>query len=217
MKPSALAASRDRPLRLLSNASPFESVGDEALLEAFARAEPGASAELYDRLIGVVEGTLYRMLGEKTPDHDDLVQSVFEQIVLTLRRKSFARGCRLTSWAGAIASNLALNAIRRRQSERARNADGSDLVAQHQQSYHDLHEEVSARQDLERVRIFLSEMKEERAMPVILCDILGHSVPEVADLLGASQAAVQSRLTRGRRELRQRFEESPIGDEGGRS
>jgi RNA polymerase sigma-70 factor (ECF subfamily) len=164
----------------------------------------------------VVEATLYRMLGEKTADHDDLVQSVFEQIVLTLRRKSFAKICRLTSWAGAIASNLALNAIRRRRNERARNAEGgTDLVEAHQRSYHDLHEEVSARRDLERVRTYLGEMKEERAMPVVLCDVLGHSVPEVAVLLGASQAAVQSRLTRGRKELRDRFEEAPRTDPGG--
>jgi RNA polymerase sigma-70 factor (ECF subfamily) len=78
-----------------------------------------------------------------------------------------------------------------------------------------LHEEVSARRDLERVRTYLGEMKEERAMPVVLCDVLGHSVPEVAVLLGASQAAVQSRLTRGRKELRDRFEEAPRTDPGG--
>lgn len=197
------------PLRLVQGTKPFAHATDRALIEAFGRSEPGAAAELYDRLAGVIRGTLYRMLGSRTPDFDDLVQSSFEQVVSTLRRRTFGQECRLTSWGGAIASHVALNAIRRARSERARTVQlapegvdreasgGSDPLAQ-----------VAARRELERLRLFLSEMRQERAVPVILCDVLGHSLEEAASAEGVSAAALQSRLTRGRSELKQRFDKA---------
>lgn len=197
------------PLRLVQGTKPFAHASDRALIEAFDRSEPGAAAELYDRLAGVIRGTLYRMLGRATADFDDLVQTSFEQVVSTLRRRSFGQECRLTSWGGAIASHVALNSIRRAQSERARTVPlapegvdrepttGADPLAQ-----------VAARRELERLRVYLSEMRQERAVPVILCDVLGHTLEEAASAEGVSAAALQSRLTRGRSELKRRYDEA---------
>jgi DNA-directed RNA polymerase specialized sigma24 family protein len=53
----------------------------------------------------------------------------------------------------------------------------------------------------------------------VLHDVLGHSLREVAHLTGASEAAVQSRLSRGRRRLHERIAGDPelaeLLDEGG--
>src|SRR5690606_34875400 len=130
-------------------------LSDRVLIDAFGRGEPGAAGELHDRLAGVIRSTLYKMLGRETPDFDDLIQATFEQVVLTLRRRSFGQECRLTSWGGAIASHVALNAIRRWQSERARAAGGlADVERLEHAVAVDPHQQVAARRDLERLRSY---------------------------------------------------------------
>ena len=63
-------------------ALPTHEVSDTELIDAFERGEGHACETLYDRLSGVVEGTLFRVLGCRDEAHDDLVQAAFEQIVL---------------------------------------------------------------------------------------------------------------------------------------
>src|SRR5690606_13993231 len=76
------------------------------------------AAALYDRLAGVIDRSLFRVFGRREPYHDDLVQSVFEQIMLTLARGSYAGNCSLKTCASRISSNVALNALRSRRRER---------------------------------------------------------------------------------------------------
>lgn len=205
------------PLRLIQGTKPFAGVPDRVLIDAFGRGEPGAAGELHDRLAGVIRSTLYRMLGRETPDFDDLVQTTFEQVVMTLRRRSFSQDCRLTSWGGAIASHVALNAIRRWRSDRARSVQ---VLAEAEPPefavVNDPHQQVAARRDLERLRLCLSDMKSERAVAVVLCDVLGHTLEEAASACGVSAVALQSRLTRGRTELRRRFDDEPSTKGAGR-
>jgi DNA-directed RNA polymerase specialized sigma24 family protein len=91
---------------------------DLELLSALAAQDPRAGLALYDRLIRIVEWTILRVVGSADPDHEDLVQSAFEQIVASLYRRRYARECSLTSWASAISCHIALNALRARRRQR---------------------------------------------------------------------------------------------------
>ena len=180
---------------------------DAELIDAFERGDGQACEQLYDRLIGVVEGTLWRVLGRRDEHHDDLVQSAFEQIVMTLSRRRFARACSLSSWASTVTAHIAFNAIRARTRERqvldrTRNpeADLGDLA-----HHDDVEREVGVREDFARVRIYLAEMDWGRAATLFLHDVLGHELSEISVLMGVSVAAAQSRLVRGRRELQERL------------
>ena len=210
MPTSAKKTSAGHGLRLIKGQRPFEGASDSELIAAFYALESGAAEELYERLIGVVNSTLIRMLGSRVPEHEDLVQHTLEQIVLTLRRRTFEQTCKLTSWAAAITSNVALNAIRARQSERRRRGEfqpeGEAPVISSQS---DVHAEVAARRDLAKLRQALAAMKPERARPIVYHDVLGHTLREAAEMLGLSVPALQSRLERGRRELRARFDAIP--------
>ncbi len=191
-------------------------LSDDELIEAVRRGDHKVAGGLYDRLCGVVDGTIYRLLGRREADHDDLVQSAFEQIVLSITRRTFARECSLTTWAATVAAHVGLNALRARTRER-RVLDRSaapDLDSVHSKSHSDVEREVLARRELERIRSHLAAMSHERAEALVLHDVLGHELNDIAAMTGVSVAAAQSRLVRGRRELAARMADGgPHDDE----
>jgi RNA polymerase sigma-70 factor (ECF subfamily) len=199
-------------------ASQRRRLSDDELIAAVRSGNADAADAVYDQLVGVVEGTLYRMLGARGDDHDDLVQSAFEQIVRTLRTGRFARACSLSAWAGLITSRIALNAIRDRR-RRRRFIDASHTADEAAHGWHapdDVHRVVAARSDLDRLRLHLGRMPRPKAMTLVLHDVLGNDITEVARLTGASVVAAQSRLARARRELRHRLDqdEGPVSEGG---
>jgi RNA polymerase sigma-70 factor (ECF subfamily) len=178
---------------------------DLELLRALAAQDPRAGLALYDRLIRIVEWTILRVVGQRGPDHEDLVQSAFEQIVTSLYRRRYARECSLTSWASAISCHIALNSLRARRRQRL--LGGESLRRDLQPAARsDLESQLAARQALERIRLELSRMNHARAEVLVLHEVNGMELTEIARVLGISVAAAQSRLTRGRRELLQRLD-----------
>ncbi len=175
---------------------------DHELLRALEAEDPRAGHALYDRLIRVVEWTLLRVVGRRGPDHEDLVQAAFEQIVLTLHQRRYARDCSLTSWASAISCHIGLNALRAQRRQRSLQGSASALESR---ARTDLESQLAARQALEQIRAQLSEMNPERAEVLVLHEVNGLELAEIAAALRISVAAAQSRLSRGRRELLQRL------------
>ena len=180
-------------------------VSDERLIEAVESGDHRLAGELYDRLIGVVDHTLYRVFGRREPDHEDLVQAAFEQIVLTLSRQSFARACSLKTWASTITSHVGFNALRSRRRERAVLDRQIEAEPESAASAADIERQAVARAELERMREHLVSMKSEHAHTVFLHDVLGHELAEIALMTDVSIAAAQSRLVRGRKELYRRM------------
>jgi RNA polymerase sigma-70 factor (ECF subfamily) len=195
-------------------AAPFEQ-SDSELIDAFERGEGHACEQLYDRLIGVVEGTLWKVLGRRDEAHDDLVQTAFEQIVLTLQKRRFARACSLASWASSVTTHVAFNVLRGRTRERRvvdRGRDGSH-EANSRSGWVDVEREAVARQTLARVRAQLADMNQNYATTLFLHDVMGHELAEIAVLTDVSISAAQSRLVRARKELRRRLTNETNGDE----
>jgi RNA polymerase sigma-70 factor (ECF subfamily) len=188
---------------------------DEALIDAVARGDSKIADKLYDRLAGVVDRTLYRIFGRREADHDDLVQATFEQIVLTLVRQRFAGACSLTSWACNVASHVGLNALRARRRERGVMTlmDDTSFIPAVPSRRADAEHEAGVREDLARVRTHLATLSPEKAQTMLLHDVFGHDLSEIAVLTGVSVAAAQSRLVRGRKELFAKLESDRRGEE----
>ena len=164
--------------------------------------------ELYRRLLPAVESALFRVLGRREHDHEDLVQSSFEQIISTLAQRRYAQACSLNTWASTIAAHIALKSLRSRY--RQRNVFdarlGADDLAELASGGDDVERTVGDRRELERLRVRLSELPPAQAEAIVLHDLMGHPLAEIAALTGASVAAAQSRLVRGRKELLARME-----------
>lgn len=187
---------------------PQKPISDEQLIEAVQRGDGAAASQIYDLLIDVVDRTLYKVFGRRETDHDDLVQMAFEQIVITLSRRSFARACSLRTWASTVTSHVGLNALRSRQRERRwvdRRVDAA-IESERRPLLQDAERSLEARSRLESIRQHLAAMSPAQAETVFLHDALGHELAEISVITGVSVAAAQSRLVRGRKELFKRLD-----------
>jgi len=186
------------------------------LFQGIQRGDERIAVELYHRLLPAIEGSLLRVLGRRESDHEDLVQMAFEQLILTLSRQSYAQACSLKTWASSIAAHLALKSLRSRYRQRRvfNSSVAVHELAELDASGQDLERTLESRQSLERVREQLAQLAPAKAEAVLLHDVLGHGLTEVAALMGSSVAAAQTRLSRGRRELMERLQKLESAEVG---
>lgn len=181
-------------------------LSDDELVAALRRGDRKVGHLLYGRLVRVIDATLARVIGPGQPEHDDLVQAAFEEVVRTVFKGQFKGRCKLTSWAASIACHIGLNAIRSRKTERSifdRSADVGDSGLSHQPRHPE--GALEARDELKLLRGALATLSPGRAEAVLLHDAFGYDLAEVAELTSSTEAAVQSRLVRGRRDLTERL------------
>lgn len=194
---------------------PARVLSDAELLEGIARGDQRVAGQLYRQLLPAVEASLIRVLGRRDPEHEDLVQVAFEQIVMTLSTHRYAGACSLKTWASSIAGHVALKSIRTR-TRRRRWFGGfvePEVVEQRRSQASDAEQQLSSRRELNRLKRELAGLSPAKAEALLLHDVLGHSLGEIAAMTGSSVAAAQSRLSRGRRELMARFETAQTRDE----
>ncbi len=205
-----------RAIRGGAGAGATATYSDTELFEGIARGDERIAAEIYRRLLPAVEAALYRVFGRREPEHEDLVQSSFEQVILTLSQRRYAQACSLNTWASTLAAHVALKALRARSRQR-RVFDtrlGPAELSELPKGEDDVERTVTHRRDIERLRDLLSELPPAQAEAVVLHDLLGHPLAEIATITGASVAAAQSRLVRGRKVLAARLSEARTEGQG---
>jgi RNA polymerase sigma-70 factor (ECF subfamily) len=193
-------------------------VSDEEIVMGLTRGEPRAAEQLYERVHLHVQASLRRILRSTGPDYEDLVQASFERILKTLTERALKSPYNLPGWSSAVATHVALDALRRRVREQrlfARFSLGS-LFADGDEASRAASREVSqgpssdperglhARAELQRLQRILGVMNPKHADVLVLHDVLGHELSAIAGITGLTVAAAQSRLVRGRKELLRR-------------
>lgn len=204
----AVTAPRPRPaLQLVKpdGGGPSRTTGDWEIIEGLRAGQASAAVALYDAVEQTVSATLAQVLGAGDRDHDDLCQLSLLRVVDSIVEDKFAGRCSLKTWANVIASRLALDELRRRSRERL------VLDREASQDAHHLpgppsdspETALQCQQELDELKRALGKMKSTKAEALLLFDVLGHDLEEVARLTNVSVAAAQSRVVRGRQELRQ--------------
>jgi RNA polymerase sigma-70 factor (ECF subfamily) len=186
---------------------PAPTLDDSELLRSVRQGDPDAAAALHDRLRPTVERAIRRILGRLDRDHEDLTQQAMIEVVYTVDR--FRGDCPLDAWASTVAAHVVYNHIRRRTTERrifdALRPVDDDAPA----STRSLVRETTARSTLRRVIRHLDAIDEAKAWAYVLHDVCGYDLREVALITESTVAAAQTRLVRGRRELRERLAADP--------
>jgi RNA polymerase sigma-70 factor, ECF subfamily len=192
-------------LRLVNGAEAryVEPLDDARLVAAVRSGNSAMAGAFYDRTRGMVARTVQRLLGASDSDFDDLVQVAMIELLRSLDR--YRGECSLDTWTATISANIVYKHIRRRGLERhifAREVAPEDVPQT-------AHQRPVLRGMVERVLHHLAQMAHERAWTFLLHDVHGYSLDEVAAITGATVAAAQSRLVRGRREVHERIANDP--------
>jgi RNA polymerase sigma-70 factor (ECF subfamily) len=178
-----------------------EEASDAQVLQALQRGEDWAAVQLYERLQEPVVRTLSRLLRRHSGQLEDLVQTSFERMIRFLTHNSLDERCNLRGWARTVATNVALDFLRREVSERrlfvnAEVEPSAGMVSAENR--------LDSRASLQKLQVALAAMDAKYAQTVLLHDVLGHELSEIALEMQVSVAAAQSRLVRGRKELLKR-------------
>lgn len=149
-----------------------------------------------DQLYRVATAAIRRVLGPGHAETDDVVQTAVERVVRGLQGGRFSGLCSLPTWVTTVARHTALD---ERRSPRC--SLQLEVSAESVPTAVDLDGQLDARSMLGRVAAVLASMDPLTAEIMMMHDIVGHSLAEIAELKQISIAAVQSRLVRGRKVL----------------
>jgi RNA polymerase sigma-70 factor (ECF subfamily) len=149
--------------------------------------------EIFDRELGYVWHAL-RRLGVPGRDLEDLTQHVFLQVHGQLAKYDAARPLR--PWLFAFALNAASNyrALKRHRVELA--VVPPDLS----DGRPGAEEQLILKQELQLAELALSEVALERRGVLMLHEIEGHAMPEIAEVLGIPLNTAYSRLRLARQD-----------------
>jgi len=152
----------------------------------------------FERLVGELRPKLHRYCARMTGsaiDGEDIVQDALIKALASLPNVGVVDNPK--GWLFRIAHNTALDFLRRRaRGPMMQNNEAFDMIATPDSPDHD-HEAATM-----SLRTFMRLPALQRSA-VILKDVLGHSLEEVASITGASEAAAKSALQRGRVRLRE--------------
>jgi RNA polymerase sigma-70 factor (ECF subfamily) len=175
---------------LLAVTARWEQRDDAALLRAHVAGERDAFAELVrrhrDRLWAVALRTL--------ADREEAADALQDALLSAYRSAERFRGdSAVTTWLHRIVVNACLDRPRRRQARPA--VALADLPS---------FEPTAAEQDPDTAREVyeaLAQLPAEQRIPLVLLEMQGYSVAEIAELLGVPEGTVKSRCARGRARL----------------
>jgi RNA polymerase sigma-70 factor (ECF subfamily) len=187
----------------MSRACDIDRDSDSALVSATRRGDVHAFEKLALRHKQRVLAVAHRITKNRE-DAEDVLQESFHKAYLHLHQ--FQERSLFSTWLTRIAIYQALMLLRRRRKALGVTANGSgDDVKSVSETFidqsSDPEESCWQRECSELLSKAINRLSPKIRRTVLLRDIEERSVKETADILGASIAAVKSRVSRGRREL----------------
>ncbi len=185
---------------------------DRALLAAHVAGDEDAFGRLFARH----RDRLWAVALRTTGDPEEAADALQDAMVAAFRRADSYRGdAAVTTWLHRVVVNACLDRLRRRK---VRAADPlPDQPEQHQDragvASGDREDPAAAaeRAELRRqVRAALERLPVDQRVALVLVDVEGYPVDEVARLLETAPGTVKSRCSRGRARLRVFLEEAGV-------
>jgi RNA polymerase sigma-70 factor, ECF subfamily len=158
----------------------------------------GDARAAFDRLLGELRPKLHRYCARMTGSVIDGEDAVQEALIKAIEAyPSFATIDNPEAWFFRIAHNATLDLLRRRARQDARQVEGEwDMIA----------DPASTVEDRQNAAVSLGtfmRLPVAQRSSVILMEVLGYSLDEIADVTEASLPSVKAALHRGRWRLRE--------------
>lgn len=184
----------------------LKDLEDASLIELTLQGKTRAFDELVRRHSRRLHGMLLQMLGSEA-DAYDMAQVAFLKAFRSLRY--FNGQSAFYTWLYTIAANSARNFLRKRKREKTYSID-NDTKGDQQEKNSELAdtrasadpERLAHAADLKvRLKQAISRLSPAHREVVTLCDIMGYSYMEIAQMLNISEGTLRSRLHYAHREL----------------
>jgi RNA polymerase sigma-70 factor (ECF subfamily) len=166
---------------------------DRDLLQRCGRREPGAFEELVELTGRQVYTLAHRLVGDRH-EAEDVAQEAYLRVYRSLR--SFRGDSRFETWLHRVVANVAINHMRTR-ARFGELMDEPETVVRIPEAPST--DDVAEREEMAGV---LAQLPAAQRVAVVLKDVYGFSVSEIAERLDTTEGAVKLRLHRGRRNLK---------------
>lgn len=176
----------------------------ESLVQRAQQGDARAFAALVDKYQDSIYNYVARMLHDRT-EAEDVAQEAFVRAYQAL--PEFRGASSFQTWLYRIASNLAIDAARRRgrrstlSLEEPVSTDDGDVSRQFPDEQPGPFEQVRSSEIQQTVREAIAELSPKLRAVIALYDLQGLSYQEIADILGCPVGTVKSRLFNARNQL----------------
>jgi RNA polymerase sigma-70 factor (ECF subfamily) len=172
------------------------------LLERCRSGDERAWAELVDATYREVYSLCLRILR----DPEDAAEATQDAYLKAWRGlKGFRGDAQFTTWMYRVATNAAITRQRSRKRRQDREVQTEAELLEHLPSAHSTEDTVGARLQLGAVERALGELPEHYRAAIVLRDVYGLSMDEIAKQLGISETAAKVRVHRGRKKIKERL------------
>jgi RNA polymerase sigma-70 factor (ECF subfamily) len=170
---------------------------DADLVQRAQRGDTTAFDDLVKKYTPKLYGLVYHMTSNHE-DTNDILQDVFAKAYRALKR--FRGKSTFYTWVYSIATNMTLNALKKRNRRRTMSLNDVDLAIEKDKDFieatskSDPVREANISELQERLNIAMQELSESHRMVVTMFDIQGMPHAEISKILGVSEGTVRSRL-----------------------
>lgn len=178
--------------------SPLDDALDRELMMAIGRRDRHAFARLVERHYGWALGFADRMVGTRH-EAEDLVQTAFLRV--WQHAAQWEPTAKFSTWLYRVLYNLCMDQIRARRRTASDPLDGEMLESLTDDAPSG-DERISGLEREARTRAALDQLPARQKAAIVLCYYEERSQAEAAALLGVSEGALESLLSRGRATLR---------------
>ena len=170
---------------------------DTDLVQRAQRGDTTAFDDLVKKYTPKLYGLVYHMTSNHE-DTNDILQDVFAKAYRAL--KKFRGKSTFYTWVYSIATNMTLNALKKRNRRRTMSLNDVDLAIEKDKDFieatskSDPVREANISELQERLNIAMQELSDSHRMVVTMFDIQGMPHAEISKILGVSEGTVRSRL-----------------------
>lgn len=158
----------------------------------------------WGELVNLTYREVYTLCLRILGDPDDALEATQDAYLKAWRGlKGFRGDSMFGTWMYRVATNAALSKHRSRKRRRTHETGTEDESLTQIASNHSTEDSAGAKVDVARLEDALQELPEEIRTAVVLRDVYGFSIAEIAERSGCSDTAAKVRVHRGRKRLKE--------------
>lgn len=170
-------------------------MNDDELVERARDGDSEAVSDLLRRHHARIHSVCFRILGRRA-DADDAAQNALIAIVRGLPR--FDGRSTFSTWAYRIATNAALDELRRRRRRPRLRLESTDASGRSQEPDQRAERDLLAFENRQIVERALADLPDDFRVAVVLRDVADLDYESIASILDVPIGTVRSRIARGR-------------------